>query len=110
MGGLVAGLYAAGKTPQQLEEIVQQQNWDTVIGGQTPYPELSYRRKEDVRAFQNPIVLGLKHGFSAPSALNAGRDISLLIDRETLAYSKLESFDDLPIPFRCVATELVSGK
>jgi NTE family protein len=110
MGGLVAGLYATGKTPQQLEELVKEQNWDVVIGGRTSYRDLSYRRKEDERDFQNSIVLGLKHGLSAPSALNAGRDISLLIDRETLPYSKPESFDDLPIPFRCVATELVSGK
>jgi NTE family protein len=110
MGGLVAGLYATGKSPQQLEELVKQQNWDVIIGGQMPYRELSYRRKEDAREFQNSIAFGLKHGLSAPSALNAGREISLLIDRETLPYSQLESFDDLPIPFRCVATELVSGQ
>ena len=33
-----------------------------------------------------------------------------MIDRETLAYSSVKSFDDLPIPFRCVSTELISGK
>ena len=33
-----------------------------------------------------------------------------LIDRETLPYGNLKSFDDLPIPYRCVATDLVSGK
>jgi len=110
MGGLVAGLYATGKSPQVLEKLVKEQNWDVVIGGQTSYRDLSYRRKEDARDFQNSIILGLKHGLSVPSGLNAGRDISLLIDRETLAYSQLESFDDLPIPFRCVATEVVSGK
>ena len=110
MGGLVAGLYATGKTPRELEELVKEQNWDVIIGGQTPYRDLSYRRKEDERDFQNSLVLGLKHGLSAPSALNAGRDISLLIDRETLPYFQIASFNDLPIPFRCVATELVSGK
>ncbi|MGA7568487.1 MAG: patatin-like phospholipase family protein [Terriglobales bacterium] len=110
MGGLVAGLYATGKSPKELEDLVKEQNWDVIIGGETPYRDLSYRRKEDAREFQNSIIFGLKHGLSAPSALNAGRDISLLIDRQTLPYSRLESFDDLPIPFRCVATELVSGK
>ena len=39
-----------------------------------------------------------------------GHQISLFIDRETLAYSAVKSFDDLPIPFRCVSTELISGK
>lgn len=110
MGGLVAGLYATGKSPQELEKLVREQNWDLIIGGQSPYRDLSYRRKEDERNFQNSIVFGLKHGLSAPSALNAGRAISLLIDRETLPYSQLGSFDELPVPFRCVATELVSGE
>ena len=110
MGGLVGGLYATGKNPQELQELVDQQKWDIIIGGQTPYEDLSYRRKEDLRALQNSIALGLKHGLSIPSGLNSGSEITLLIDRETLAYPKLDSFDSLPVPFRCVATDLVSGK
>jgi NTE family protein len=110
MGGLVGGLYATGKSPQELQELVKEQKWDIIIGGQIPYEDLSYRRKEDLRAIQNSIKLGLKHGLSTPSGLNSGSEITLLIDRETLAYPKLDSFDSLPIPFRCVATDLVSGK
>src|SRR5215475_10678345 len=110
MGGLVGGFYATGKSPAELRRIVEAQNWDVIIGGATPYEDLSYRRKEDSRQFQNKIVVGLKKGLSLPAGLNAGQGITLLIDRETAAYAKLNSFDDLPIPFRCVATDLVSGK
>ena len=110
MGGLVGGFYATGKSPEELKQIVESQNWDVIIGGATPYEDLSYRRKEDSRAYPNKIIFGLKNGLSLPAGLNAGHQITLLIDRETLAYSKLKSFDDLPIPFRCVATDLVSGK
>jgi NTE family protein len=110
MGGLVGGLYATGHSPKQLQEIVEQQNWDIIIGGQTPYEDLSYRRKEDFRDYPTFIQFGLKKGLSLPAGLNAGHQISLLIDRETLPYSNLKSFDDLPIPYRCVATDLVSGK
>jgi NTE family protein len=110
MGGLVGGLYASGKTPEQLKTLVEAQNWDIVIGGATPYEDLSYRRKEDNRAYPNKIIFGLKNGLSLPAGLNAGHQITLLIDRETIAYANLKSFDDLPIPFRCVATDLVSGK
>ena len=49
-------------------------------------------------------------GRPLPSGLSSGHQISLVIDRETLAYSAVKSFDDLPIPFRCVSTELISGK
>jgi NTE family protein len=110
MGGLVGGLYATGKSPRELEQIVAAQNWDIIIGGQTPYQDLSYRRKEDSRDYPTFIQLGLKRGLSLPAGLNAGHQINLLIDRETLPYAELKSFDDLPIPYRCVATDLVSGK
>lgn len=111
MGGLVGGLYATGKSPQQLEDFVREQDWEEIIAGETPYEDLSFRRKEDQRAFQNSIVLGLRHRkLSVGSGLNTGHDVNMLIDRETLAYSNLESFDQLPIPFRCVATDLVSAK
>src|SRR5208283_6054492 len=66
--------------------------------------------KEDARAIQNDLVIGFKHGVTLPSGLSSGHQISLLIDRETLSYSMVPSFDDLPIPFRCVSTELISGK
>src|SRR2546429_8090547 len=46
MGGLVGGLYATGKTPKELQEIVEHQDWDLIIGGKVPYQDLSYRRKE----------------------------------------------------------------
>jgi len=110
MGGLVGGLYAIGKSPKELQELVERQNWDIIIGGQTPYEDLSYRRKEDARDYPTLIQLGLKKGLSLPAGLNAGHQINLLIDRETLPYGNLKSFDDLPIPYRCVATDLVSGK
>jgi NTE family protein len=111
MGGLVGGLYATGKSPRQLEDFVREQDWAAIVAGETPYEDLSFRRKEDQRAFQNSIILGLRHRkLSVGSGLNTGHDVSMLIDRETLAYSNLESFDQLPIPFRCVATDLVSAK
>src|SRR6266699_3697247 len=59
MGGLVGGLYATGKTPKELQEIVEQQNWDIIIGGKTPYQDLSYRRKEDDRDYPTFIQIGL---------------------------------------------------
>ena len=110
MGALVGGMYATGKSPDELERLVKGMDWPLVIGGETPYEDLSFRRKEDVRAIQNDLVIGFKHGTTLPSGLSAGHQISLVIDRETLAYSTVKSFDDLPIPFRCVSTELISGK
>ena len=75
-----------------------------------PFPALSYRRKEDKLAFPNRLEFGLKHGFSLPSGLNSGSAVGLLLDEKMLPYYDLKDFDDLPIPFRCVATDMTTGK
>ncbi|HTQ97801.1 MAG TPA: patatin-like phospholipase family protein [Candidatus Acidoferrum sp.] len=110
MGGLVGGLYATGKTADQLRDIVQTADWSLLLGGETPYQDMSFRRKEDAREIPNSIEIGLKHGATLPPGLNSGHQVNLLIDRETLPFSTIKSFDELPIPFRCVSTEIVSGK
>lgn len=110
MGGLVGGLYSTGKSADDLQEVVKSANWPLLLGGGTPYEDLAFRRKEDARQVPNVLLFGLKGGFNFPPGLNTGHQINLLIDQETLAYGTLKSFNQLPIPFRCVATELVSGK
>ena len=110
MGGLMGGLYATGKSADQMHDVVKTQDWPLLLGGETPYEDLTFRRKEDERQIPSAITIGLKHGPTLPPGLNAGQQVTLLIDRETLPYSNVRSFDDLPIPFRCVSTELVSGK
>jgi NTE family protein len=110
MGGLVGGFYATGMSPAELKKLIAGVDWNEVLGDATPYEDLSYRRKEDQRAYPNAFILGLRNGLSLPPGLNSGHQIGLLIDRITLPYYKLESFGTLPTPFRCVATDIVSGK
>jgi NTE family protein len=109
MGGLVGGLYATGKSADQLRDLLEHADWNLLLAGATPYQDLSFRRKEDARDIPNSLQIGLKNGATLPAALNSGQQVGLLIDRETLPYSTIPSFDDLPIPFRCVSTDLISG-
>jgi NTE family protein len=109
MGGLVGGLYATGKSTAEIRTLIRNVDWDDVLRGQIPYQDLSFRRKEDSRAYPNYIELGLKHGLDVPGGLNSGQQVKYILDRAALPYAGLKSFDDLPIPFRCVATEMKSG-
>ena len=109
MGGLVGGIYATGMHPSDLRKLVDGLDWHELLTGSTPYEDLSFRRKQDERAYQTPLVLGLREGFSLRSGLKSGQQITLFIDELTLAYHSIESFDDLPTAFRCVGTDLVSG-
>lgn len=110
MGGLVGGFYATGMSPEEMQKLIEGLDWRKILNDRTPYEDLSYRRKEDQRAYPNSLIFGLKHGLSAPAGLIAGQQIGLLIDRITLPYYEISSFDDMPVPFRCVATDLVSGQ
>src|SRR6266403_3368525 len=110
MGGLVGGFYATGVSPADMRTLVETLDWDEILSDRTPYQDLSFLRKQDQRAYPNSLVIGLRRGLYLPAGLNAGHQIGLLIDRETLPYFGLPSFDALPIPFRCVSTDLVSGK
>jgi len=110
MGGLVAAFYATGATAPEIHEFIRKVDWDEALLSEPAYNELSYRRKQDHRDYQVDIPLGLAHGLSAPNGFNPGHGVGLLLDRIVLNYSGLPSFDDLPIPFRCVATDLQKGE
>ncbi len=110
MGGLVGGFYATGVSPEEMKSLIESLDWDEILRDRTPYEDLSFLRKQDQRAYPNSLVLGLRKGLYLPAGLNSGHQIGMLIDRETLLYSGLQSFDALPVSFRCVATDLVSAK
>jgi NTE family protein len=110
MGGLIGGLYATGRSPAEIREIAGRVDWDQVLAGSVPFRDLSFRRKEDSVEYPNRFVIGLRGGVTLPGGLNSGQAVRTLMDRYVLPYSDRQNFDDLPVPFRCVATDLVTGQ
>jgi NTE family protein len=110
MGGLVGGIYATGRSPAEVRELINGIDWDQVLSGVTPFRDLSYRRKQDAREVPGQLEFGLRGGLQFPSGFNTGQGVNLVLDEVALPYSEIPSFNDLPIPFACVASDLVSGK
>jgi NTE family protein len=110
MGGLVGGIYATGRSPAEVRELINGIDWDQVLSGVTPFRDLSFRRKEDAHEVPGQLEFGLRGGLQFPSGFNTGQEVNLLLDRVALPYSEIASFNDLPIPFACVSTDLISGK
>ncbi len=110
MGGLVGGAYATGMHPLEVRELVKSTDWDAVLRGSTEYADLSFRRKQDSQEYPNSLEFGLRHGARFPAGFNSGQQVEFIVDRIALPYSTVKSFDDLPIPFRCIATDLVSRR
>ena len=110
MGGLVGGIYATGHSAAEVKELVKTINWDQVLQGQTPYKDLSFRRKQDAAEYPNHLEFGLRKGVQFPEGFNSGQEVVMILDRVALPYSELKDFNDLPIPFACVATDLVASQ
>ena len=110
MGGLVGGIYATGRSAAEVKELVRTIHWNQVLQGQTPYADLSFRRKQDAAEYPNHLEFGLRKGLQFPEGFNSGQEVVMILDRVALPYSTVKDFNDLPIPFACVATDLVTSQ
>ena len=110
MGGLIGGLYATGHNTVDLEKIVRDADWDDLLRTTPKFEDRPVVEKQDWNRITGQYSLQLGKGFALPAGINRGQALALLLSGETAAYSDVRNFNDLPIPFRCVATDLVSGE
>jgi NTE family protein len=109
MGSIVGGAYAAGKSPQEMEDKIRAADWKRLLSDRL--------RREDREIYQKELerqnVWGLEIGY---------RDGKLLLPRGAVIGSQIElffgglvnfyhgSFDQLVIPYRAVATDIGTGE
>ncbi len=109
MGGLVGGAFASGMDAAELQTFIAGLNWDQLFGASS-FAYKNIRRKADARAYPSRLEFGLKGGIVPPTALNNGEYVELMLSRIAAPYFELQSFDDLPTPFRTVAVDLLSAQ
>lgn len=108
MGAIISGMYASGMSPDEIEHFLKSQNWWDVLNDYTPRRDQEFRRKRDEDRYF--IELGWNGGLRFGSGAAAGQKFNNLLQTETLRTVAITNFDELPIPFRCVATDLRTGK
>jgi NTE family protein len=107
MGALVGALYATGSTPAQMRALAFSDAFTRVFALQTPYSDSSFRRRQDRRELPQALTAGLRHHLSLRNALLTDRGLNQFLAGNLYGYNNQElDFDQLPIPFRCVATDL----
>jgi|HubBroStandDraft_2_1064218.scaffolds.fasta_scaffold06069_2 NTE family protein len=109
MGSIIGVMYATGMSPAEMQKLAEGIDWNEALLPEPKYRQLSYRRKQDRRDYQVEAALGVKHGLRGPNGFDPGLSVGLLLDRIAFSESGIASFDELPIPFRCVATDMQSG-
>ena len=111
MGAIVGGLYASGMTADELAKAIEGIDWNAALEDQPPRKDMAFRRKEDTARYATDIQLGVgKGGIKFPPGLKSGQKLYLLLQTMTMRAGSVTDFDDLPIPFRCVATDIQNGE
>jgi NTE family protein len=110
MGAVVGGLYASGLSAAEITALIESEEWRAAFTEPAPRDRLSFRRKSEDQNFLVKFPLGIKSGsFRLPKGLVSGQRVSQALRRVTFPVAGRTQFDELPIPFRAVATDLETG-
>lgn len=108
MGAVIGGLYASGYTASQIDSIFQKTNFDELINDYIPRASKNFyeKRNDELYAFVLPFN---KFRVGIPEALSKGMYNFNLLTRLTRNVKDVKDFNQLPIPFLCIATDIESG-
>ncbi|WP_109124069.1 patatin-like phospholipase family protein [Dyella sp. C11] len=111
MGSIVGGMYAAGYSPEEMHHIITTLDWADLFSDNPARVELPMRRKDaDYRYLLN-FEVGYKNGhIITPAGVVQGQKLLLLLRRLLISTWDVHDFDQLSVPFRAVATDIVAGK
>jgi NTE family protein len=110
MGAVVGGLYASGLSAAEIESVFASVDWADAFSDRPARVGLNYRRRSEDRDYLVRLPLGFRDGrFLLPSGLIQGQKLTQLLRSRTLQVSGVTDFDQLPTPFRAVATDLETG-
>ncbi|MGI9284333.1 MAG: patatin-like phospholipase family protein [Pseudomonadales bacterium] len=110
MGAVIGGLYAAGYSVDEIEEIATKLDWAYALTDDPKRDQLPFKRKQDDFDFMVKNRLTLKDGeIRFPTGLLQGQQLNLVLNHLFAPVPTNKSFDDLAIPFRAVATDMATG-
>lgn len=111
MGAIIGGLYAAGYNAAEVEQILSETDWKKGLTDQPARRDRTMRKKELERQFLIPFRVGFNNGkFQLPLGAIEGQHLDQMFSQLLLPVVDIVDFDKLPIPFRAVATDLVTGE
>lgn len=111
MGSIVGGLYAIGYDSRRLDSLARAQDWTFVLSdkAESHSPLLDNRERQNTYMLSKLITLRDRKISNNMGGVIEGRNLKVLFDRLTSGYSSPADFNRLPIPFACVATDIITN-
>lgn len=109
MGSIVGGLYAMGYSGDSIANLTKNANWEKLLGGKVSLDNVGAEEKSEFNRYL--IELDFKDGNINPGLyLLNDQNLREFISFLAVPSYEIERFDDLPIPFRAVATDIINGE
>ena len=110
IGGIVGGLYSIGYDAADIDSLFRNQNWLFLLSDQAKRESESFLSKDEKERYMIHLPLSRERKVSLPTGYLKGQNILNLFSKLTVGYHHVDDFSTLPIPYRCVAVDLVDGK
>ena len=109
MGSLIGGLYAIGYNADALDSLVRGLDWSYVISDRENLSRqsLNDRKKQNTYILSQGLTIGKRN--ENDGGFIKGKNINMLLEKLCMGYTDSIDFNHLPIPFACVATNLVDN-
>lgn len=109
MGAVIGGLYAIGYSPAQLDSLIKRQDWTFLLSDDPARKKQTLKERDFSERYLLSVPL-IKTAQPEVSGLIRGDNLNNLLSRLTISYHDSTDYNQLPIPFACVATNIVDGK
>ena len=120
MGSIVGGMYALGYSADEILELISSVDWERLISNNVDRKEISFSEKQE----KGSLIVSIPFSFktkkedlralsfrnSLPNGIVSGNNLINLFNALSVGYSDSLSFSNLPIPFACIATNVINGE
>lgn len=111
MGSIIGGLYSIGYDSHKLDSMVRVQDWTFVLSDKDDvrHRSLDERQKQNTYMLMKTFTLNKSKDIAETGGVIQGKNLSTLFDKLTEGYHDSIDFNKLPIPFACVATNIIDN-
>lgn len=109
MGAIVGGLYAAGYSAAQIENMVKEVDFLSLLQDKLPRNALPFFEKEFGEKYA--ITLPVKNNkIGLPRGVSKGQNVLKLLTYLLSPVDSITDFSKLPTPFFCIGTDIETGE
>ncbi|MFD1315488.1 patatin-like phospholipase family protein [Namhaeicola litoreus] len=109
MGSVVGGLYAMGYSGNEIEELARTTDWESLFSGTISLRDISNEEKSEYNQYLVDFDF-VKGKPKVSSAIISDQNLREYFHSLTFSVYDVKDFDDLAIPYRAMATDIVNGK